>query len=370
MSLRILEYTVGVDYISPAAIQKGGVQNDHLATSLKFVLDNPLRTKLSELGSGGTLYYRFDGYDGAGGKSSTVPQELNLSETEALIYPIESRLTQYGGTIRVFLVITLVKDDKTEMEAYSYEVKLILKSLPEAGDVSGETPESITTLAVSAKENAEIAENAAKVAEEARGKTENAKAALEGGTEWIFDGGNAEGEISIDFAVDAEVTESSANPVQSKGIFAYIAAELEKLTAETEAKIAEAKAEAKKDALDEAHPIGSVYYSFEATSPADLFGGTWEQIKDTFILAVGDIYPIGNSGGAATVKLTVDNLPPHSHIVPTSVGADGEGDKDYFSLIQPTSSRNDTSTTGEIGNGEAFSIMPPYITAYCWKRTA
>ena len=35
--------------------------------------------------------------------------------------------------------------------------------------------------------------------------------------------------------------------------------------------------------LLKAHPVGSIYMSTESTSPTDLFGGTWEQITDTFL---------------------------------------------------------------------------------------
>ncbi len=49
-----------------------------------------------------------------------------------------------------------------------------------------------------------------------------------------------------------------------------------------------------------AHPVGSLYWSMEATDPAALFGGTWEQIKDQFVLAAGDTYKAGTSGGAAS----------------------------------------------------------------------
>lgn len=35
-------------------------------------------------------------------------------------------------------------------------------------------------------------------------------------------------------------------------------------------------------------PKGYIYMSVDETSPAELFGGTWEQIKDTFLLACGD----------------------------------------------------------------------------------
>ena len=61
------------------------------------------------------------------------------------------------------------------------------------------------------------------------------------------------------------------------------------------------------------YPVGSIYWSSKNTNPSTLFGGTWTQIKDKFILAAGDSYSNGATGGAATVTLTVSNMPSHTH---------------------------------------------------------
>ena len=61
------------------------------------------------------------------------------------------------------------------------------------------------------------------------------------------------------------------------------------------------------------YPVGSIYWSSNNTNPGTLFGGTWTQIKDKFVLAAGDSYSNGATGGAATVTLTVSNMPSHSH---------------------------------------------------------
>lgn len=63
----------------------------------------------------------------------------------------------------------------------------------------------------------------------------------------------------------------------------------------------------------DAHPVGSLYWSSSPTDPATLFGGTWTRIKDRFVLAAGDTYGNGATGGSATVQLTESNLPAHSH---------------------------------------------------------
>lgn len=43
------------------------------------------------------------------------------------------------------------------------------------------------------------------------------------------------------------------------------------------------------------------------------WGGQWEQVKDVFILAAGDTYKKGQTGGEATHVLTVDEMPAHKH---------------------------------------------------------
>lgn len=62
-----------------------------------------------------------------------------------------------------------------------------------------------------------------------------------------------------------------------------------------------------------AHGINSLYWSSDSTDPKYIYGGTWKRIKDCFVLAAGDTYANGATGGSATVKLTVSNLPAHSH---------------------------------------------------------
>lgn len=63
-------------------------------------------------------------------------------------------------------------------------------------------------------------------------------------------------------------------------------------------------------ALD-AYPIGSIYMSVSSTSPADLFGGTWEVMPAGRVLLAqgeaewGTTYTAGSTGGEATHQLSV-----------------------------------------------------------------
>lgn len=62
--------------------------------------------------------------------------------------------------------------------------------------------------------------------------------------------------------------------------------------------------------IDLIHPIGCIYLSMSGVSPALLFGGVWEQLTDTFLLCSTES---GVMGGSKTHKLTVDEMPSHTH---------------------------------------------------------
>ena len=74
--------------------------------------------------------------------------------------------------------------------------------------------------------------------------------------------------------------------------------------------------QAKAQAILEAHPVGSLYWTSSTENPAVTFGGgTWTQIKDCFVLAAGSSYKQGITGGSATITLTTAQLPSHSHTI-------------------------------------------------------
>lgn len=144
--------------------------------------------------------------------------------------------------------------------------------------------------------------------------------------------------------------------------------------------------------LNYCYPVGTLYWSKNNTEPSTLFGGTWTRVKDKFILAAGDTYAQGASGGAATVTLTVNQIPSHNH-TGTAASVDGHTHTVQFSAhysdalnyiggsnqkgnglgTKTTSSSGGHShdlTINSTGGGAAHNNMPPYVTYYCWERTA
>lgn len=63
-------------------------------------------------------------------------------------------------------------------------------------------------------------------------------------------------------------------------------------------------------ALLRAYPIGTLIFTNNLNdSRLGLPGTTWRQIKDVFIMAAGDIYSVGETGGTDEITIETENLP-------------------------------------------------------------
>lgn len=152
----------------------------------------------------------------------------------------------------------------------------------------------------------------------------------------------------------------------------------------------------------EVYPVGAIYMSVNSTDPSSLFGGTWEQIKDTFLLSAGDNYSAGTTGGEATHTLTTAEMPSHNHGSKSLIGklqframssggnnvnvytgnsicsyTENGGETWSYSVTRNSASQktdvitiNATHTHTSNGSDGAHNNMPPYLAVYMWKRTA
>lgn len=149
--------------------------------------------------------------------------------------------------------------------------------------------------------------------------------------------------------------------------------------------------------LNVVYPVGSVYCSMNSTSPATLFGGTWEQVTSRFLYGSTSGKATGGSSShnhrwfldwlewygtmpSFTNNTSYDNF--HS----TSKGYGGGSDNvDYrVSLTRTLSEWNHTNSLANATAGTASkpqsghmeckttttTTLPPYITCYMWYRTA
>lgn len=120
------------------------------------------------------------------------------------------------------------------------------------------------------------------------------------------------------------------------------------------------------------YPIGSIYLTVNPEfDPSVTFGGTWVQIKDRFLLASGDTYTSGNTGGEATHTLTTQEMPSHKHVVGQPTLADdisfANGTNTAPAVGMNCVINGETEATG---GGNAHNNMPPYLVVNVWKRTA
>ena len=154
------------------------------------------------------------------------------------------------------------------------------------------------------------------------------------------------------------------------------------------------------------YPVGSIYMSVNEVNPGEMFGGTWQQIKDKFLLCAGDNHTNGETGGTESASVviggTVGNtalslaqMPAHTH----QVEGDASSNNSYIALdatdvqVQSGSgayvSRIGSGTRSLNVNGVARGIgdsqphthtftgstqninkMPPYMAVNVWVRTA
>lgn len=123
--------------------------------------------------------------------------------------------------------------------------------------------------------------------------------------------------------------------------------------------------------------VGEIYITTTTSSPGEIFGGTWEQIKDVFLLAAGDTYTAGSTGGSANAVVVSHNhrLEKYGSVLAIYVPA-SESETSAGFVAAPTDeglwggvdkAATEINSTGESGTGKN---MPPYLAVYMWKRVA
>ena len=177
MSIRKIEYRVSVNEISPASVQRAGLQGEHNATKLIFYISQEFAEALGAHGE--KVVYRFEAHTGTGEKNSTVPAEIQISEGAvkdfAVKYNLENWLTRAGGNISVYLIFSILSADETLVDLYSYPARLRLEAVPDGKYTDGKNYESVAKLSVAAEDAAERAEAASDEAEVAAAAAEAAK---------------------------------------------------------------------------------------------------------------------------------------------------------------------------------------------------
>ena len=122
--------------------------------------------------------------------------------------------------------------------------------------------------------------------------------------------------------------------------------------------------------------VGSIYTSVLSTNPAVTFGyGTWTAFGEgRFLIGVGtgndgtdaQAFVSAETGGKYNHTNTVAEMAAHTHT--TVMKEDGSN---TASLPERGSGADSgTMTSGSEGDGDAYSILNPYLAVYMWERTA
>lgn len=170
-------------------------------------------------------------------------------------------------------------------------------------------------------------------------------------------------------------------------------------------------------------PVGAIYITAGNTNPGTFLGGTWAQIAEgRTLIGVGtlggDTYAAGATGGAASVSLTIGQMPAHDHggatgaqstdhthsgtvssagghthatsinewveggassgtyqatNSTTTAGAEIQTDSagsHTHTITLDNSSASHTHVVSEQGSGQAHENRMPYLAVYFWQRTA
>lgn len=132
------------------------------------------------------------------------------------------------------------------------------------------------------------------------------------------------------------------------------------------------------------YPVGSVYISVNSTNPGVLFGGTWQQIKDKFLLSAGDTYAAGSTGGSADAVVVKHLHQPSTGdgfntymsgtVERVRLGTSTASSARYAIVGKKNASSADASglryagSTDYTGSDGAGKNMPPYLAVYVWQR--
>lgn len=215
-------------------------------------------------------------------------------------------------------------------------------------------------------------------------------------TRAIVPNGDGEGSLGTStakwgavYSSDPASGENSGQVPTTAWVQKLVAEALAKQKTAYEQAISTAVTAAKVQAKLDAHPVGSYYWSNDSTSPATLFGGTWEALPPGYtLIAQGSgsdsfgsfTYEAGQKYGERKHQLTTDEMPKHSHDQSDWIWAVSKCFNTGAYNIPGGSSGNATTYaagkntqiawTQLSGNDAPHSNVQPVIASYGWKRTA
>lgn len=124
------------------------------------------------------------------------------------------------------------------------------------------------------------------------------------------------------------------------------------------------------------YPVGTIIETTSEVSPAQLYGGTWEEFGKGKVLvgrdtSDSDFNTILKTGGEKKHTLSVEEMPSHNHCISNGVVNIVSGSA-VFSVSGAGNSfrwSNDLNTLSK-GQDQPHNNLQPYIVVYRWRRIA
>ena len=374
---RNINYTVGLDEMSPKSPQFAGVQGEHKATAIRFSFTNEFNAKLQELPHFyDYIQFRIDYTDSLG--NVVYGEVKDISEINEPFY-LTKVMTRQGGNATAVLKITCINHQGAEKDFYTGVMRFYFDSCPSVLLSDDDQGSILSPIVNQARIYRNEAYDCAKAAVEVEGSVQKVLQVVDALDE-IEEKIDSASTILTDCEEATTLAQEAANGVVTIEQNRQLPLKISVMTKEEYA----GKTRPDPDGAitldfiedevlaDLIYPVGSIYMSVNDVNPAMLFGGSWEQLKDRFLLGAGDIYSNGTQGGEATHILSVGEMPSHSHAVSIAYPFEAGGIGPYV----PYASNAEPYAVGRYnvvqdeGNSQPHNNMPPYLAVYMWKRTA
>ena len=405
---RNINYTVDLNEIHPKSPQYAGVQGEHKATEIKFSFSQEFHKKLEEIsGSYDYVQFRIDYTDSLG--NVVYGEVKDIGEINETFY-LTRAMTKVGGNGTAVLKISCFNFEGTEKEFYTGVMRFYFESCPSvllSDDEQGSVLSPIVNQARIYRNEAydcarflvETENNVKSIVEENKALTEqtenNVQTVLDAAKKAVEIEGkiNDTQEILSQCQEATDLAKDAAEGVVTIEQNRQLPLKISVMTKEEY----EGKTRPDPDGCvtldfiegevlaDLIYPVGSIYMSVNSIEPSTLFGGTWERIKDRFLLSCGDTYVPGSIGGEAKSTITADHLPSHSHVIGLGndllLATEGEVIRrtivegvntgvEKANVLTSTTPVNRKNYTDKAGNNIPLDIMPPYMAVYMWKRVS
>ena len=130
-----------------------------------------------------------------------------------------------------------------------------------------------------------------------------------------------------------------------------------------------------------AHPIGSVFITSDGTNPGNYYGGSWSAYAQGRVLigvggtsdTNGGYWSFSNQqyGGEFTHRLSVAEMPSHSHSVVTweNYSMSPRTGVKVAKTYDGADGNNTSARTDATGGDQYHNNVQPYVAVYIWRRT-